>query len=129
MVISRWMKPTAEELENPAGIVVWYIDGAGNIIHVPNGRYDSSTGIVTFQTTHFSMYSVAYNAVNFSDVTRDKWYYKAICHMAARGVTAGTGNGQFNPHGELSRGEFMVLMMNAFGVAPAEMAQVLYNLM
>ncbi len=60
--------PTAEELENPEHITVWYIDGEGNIVSVPNGRYDTETGFVSFSTTHFSIYAVAYVEKSFKDL-------------------------------------------------------------
>ncbi|MDD4843494.1 MAG: fibronectin type III domain-containing protein [Anaerotignum sp.] len=110
--------PTAQELKNPEGIVVWYIDGKGNVVTVPNGRYDSATGMVTFATTHFSDYAVAYNPVSFNDVAVDAWYNKAVTFIAARGITTGTGDGNFSPQAKLTRGEFIVLMMKAYGIAP-----------
>jgi hypothetical protein len=44
--------PTAEELKKPDHIVVWYIDGKGNAVPVPNGRYDPVAGKLTFTVTH-----------------------------------------------------------------------------
>jgi|GEM_PF-6163083 len=38
--------PTAEELANPGHITVWYINGSGNAVPVPSGRYDPATGTV-----------------------------------------------------------------------------------
>ena len=57
--------PMEEELQNPNGIVVWYIDGSGNLISVPDGYYDPETSTVTFSTTHFSKYAVGYRAASF----------------------------------------------------------------
>lgn len=75
--------PSPAELANPDSIVVWYIDGSGNVDCVPNGRYDPETGIVTFTTTHFSYYAVAYNKVSFKDVAPGAWYSKAVGFIAA----------------------------------------------
>jgi len=110
--------PTADELENPESIVVWYIDGNGNVISVPDGRYDPATGTVTFSTTHFSYYAVSYKRVNFNDVSKDAWYSKAVSFIAARGITTGTGGGIFSPKARLTRGQFMVMLMRAYGIAP-----------
>lgn len=110
--------PTAEELANPESIVVWYIDGSGNVITIPNGHYDPATGMVTFSTTHFSNYAVAYNQVSFNDVAVDAWYHKAVSFIAAREITKGTGNGNFSPELKLTRGEFIVLIMRAYGIDP-----------
>lgn len=110
--------PTAAELENPESIVVWYIDGAGNVVTVPNGRYDAATGMVTFRTTHFSDYAVAYNKVDFNDVAADAWYGKAVSFLAAREITKGTGGGNYSPETRLTRGELIVLLMRAYGIKP-----------
>jgi hypothetical protein len=112
--------PTAEELENPEGIVVWYIDGSGNVISVPNGRYDPATGTVTFTTTHFSYYAVSYRQVSFSDVPKDAWYAKAVSFIAARDITKGTGGGNFSPDAKLTRAQFIVMLMRAYGIVSDE---------
>jgi len=120
VMVSIPYTPTEEELDNPESIVVWYIDGAGNIVTIPNGRYDAETGMVTFYTTHFSNFAVAYNKVSFNDVPQDAWYYRAVSLIAARGITEGTGQGNFSPAVKLTRGEFIVLMMRAYGIEPDE---------
>jgi len=50
--------PTAEELENPESIVAWYIDGNGNAVPVPNGRYDPATRTVSFNCIDITFYTV-----------------------------------------------------------------------
>ncbi len=110
--------PTAEELKNPESIVVWYLDGSGTPVCVPNGHYDPATGTVTFTATHFSRFAVGYREVRFTDVKADAWYYKAVSFIAARGITDGTGNGGFSPGAALTRGQLLVLLMRTFDVAP-----------
>ncbi len=110
--------PTAAELLHPESIIVWYIDGSGNVVTIPNGRYDAATGMVTFSTTHFSDYAVVYNKVSFNDVASTAWYGKAVSFIAAREITTGTGGGNYSPEAKLTRGEFIVLMMRAYGISP-----------
>ncbi|MEA4846301.1 MAG: immunoglobulin domain-containing protein [Clostridiaceae bacterium] len=110
--------PTDEELSNPESIVVWYIDGSGNVVTVPNGHYDPVTGTVIVEVTHFSNYAVAYNKVSFNDVPASAWYHDAVSFIAARNITSGTGNGNYSPDAKLTRGEFIVLMMRAYGISP-----------
>jgi hypothetical protein len=112
--------PTAAELLNPESIVVWYINGSGNTASVPNGHYDPATGKVTFTTAHFSDYAVSYSNVSFNDVALGAWYGKAVSFVAARGITAGTGNGSYSPDAKLTRGEFIVMLMRAYSIAPDE---------
>lgn len=110
--------PSEEELSSPEGIVVWYIDGSGNLVSVPNCYYDPVSGLVTFYTTHFSNYAVAYNPVRFDDVPESAWYYKPVSFIAARGITGGTGGGKYSPGAELTRGQFIVMLMRAYDISP-----------
>lgn len=118
VTISIPYEPTPEELANPESIVIWYIDGSGNAVCIPNGHYDPATGTVTFAVTHFSRYAVAYNRVSFSDVPAGAWYADAVSFIAARDITSGTGDGSFSPEAKLTRGQFMVMLMRAYGIAP-----------
>lgn len=104
--------PTAAELANPESIVVWYLDGSGKAVSVPNGRYDPATGRVTFFTTHFSDYAVAYVHKTFSDLSNVEWARKAIEVMASKGITSGTGNSTFSPRANITRADYMVLLIN-----------------
>ncbi len=110
--------PTAAELANPESIVIWYIDGRGNTVSVPNGHYDRATGTVTFKTTHFSYYAVGYNKVSFVDIAADAWYNKAVGFIGARGISTGTGNGNYSPDAKLTRGQLLVMVMRAYGISP-----------
>ncbi|NPV92683.1 MAG: hypothetical protein HPY50_18095 [Firmicutes bacterium] len=110
--------PTAAELQNPEYLIIWYLDGSGNLVCVPNGRYDATTGTVTFTTAHFSLYAVGYNPVSFRDVEENAWYNKAVSFIAARGIITGTGSGNYSPEARLTRSEFIVMLMRTYGIAP-----------
>lgn len=73
---------------------------------------------MTFTTTHFSYYAVSYKQVSFQDVAKDAWYTKAVSFIAAREIATGTGNGNFSPEAKLTRGQFIVMLMKAYGIAP-----------
>ena len=103
--------------ENRHAIVVYYLDDSGNISTV-RGRYNAATGMVTFVTTHFSMYIVGYHEVTFTDVAETAWYHDAVAFCAARGITSGAGDGTFKPDAALTRGQFLVMLMRAYGMEP-----------
>ena len=103
--------------EDINALVVYYIDATGAFVPVI-GAYNSGTGTIDFMTTHFSKYAVGYNPVEFKDVADTAWYKNAVTFIAAREITAGTGNGNYSPEAKLARGEFIVLMMRAYGIAP-----------
>jgi len=118
VTISIPYTPSQEELLNPDNIIVWYLDGTGSLVCIPNGKYNPSTGEVTFTTTHFSLYAVGYNQISFSDVAANAWYQRAVHFIAVREITKGTGAGKFSPEKVLTRGEFIVLLMRAYGIEP-----------
>ncbi|WP_052693380.1 X2-like carbohydrate binding domain-containing protein [Desulfosporosinus sp. I2] len=108
--------PTAKELANPEGIVIWYIDGAGRAVSVANGRYDPAAGTVTFFTSHFSNYAVAYVHKTFSDLGGAEWARKAIEVLASKGITSETGDDTFSPNVNISKADFMVMLVNTLGL-------------
>ncbi len=111
---------TPEPGEDTSAIIIYYINAEGKPETVSNCHYDPATGCVSFTTTHFSTYAVGYNKVDYKDVPADAWYGKAVGFIAARGITTGTGSGKFSPAAKLTRGEFLVMMMRAYGIAPDE---------
>jgi uncharacterized repeat protein (TIGR02543 family) len=108
--------PTAAELADPEHIVVWYIDGSGNVVSVPNGRYDPTTGTVTFITTHFSHYAVAYVHKTFGDLGGVEWARKPIEVMASKGIITGTGANSFSPAANITRADYLVLLIKTLGL-------------
>lgn len=108
--------PTATELVDPEHIVVWYIDGAGNVQSVPNGRYDPAAGRVTFTTTHFSLYAVAYVHKTFNDIDAHGWAKKQIEALASKGIISGTSENTFSPEANITRGDYLVLLVKTLGL-------------
>lgn len=107
--------PTAEEVEHPESIIVWYIDGKGSAVCVPSGQYDAVTGSVVFSTTHFSQYAVGHQYVRFSDVANSEWYSESVSYLSSRSVISGTGNGEFSPAATITRAEFVTMLARLSG--------------
>ncbi len=108
---------TPEPDEKKNCIVVYYIDDAGKLKTV-RGRYDDATGTVNFKTSHFSLFAVGYNEVTFSDVAESAWYSEAVGFMAARGIVRGVGGGKFAPEDKVTRADFLIMVMNSYGIEP-----------
>lgn len=51
-------------------------------------------------------------APTFTDVTEKDWFYPFVTKVCSVGQMTGTGNGKFNPNGNLSLAEVMVLASN-----------------
>ncbi len=107
--------PTAEELKNPEHIVIWYLDGAGNAVSVPSGRYDAAAGAVVFTTTHFSRYAVVYAAVTFDDLGSAAWAKNQIEVLASKGIMRGASEKEFTPQAKITRADFMYSLIRALG--------------
>jgi hypothetical protein len=110
--------PTAAEAAADESLVIWHVDDDGGTTPVPSGRYDAETGGMTFRTTHFSDFATVLNEVRFRDVSDASWYGRAVRFIAARGITLGDGLGHFMPSGQLTRGDFLVMLMRACDIAP-----------
>ncbi|HEX2925845.1 MAG TPA: S-layer homology domain-containing protein, partial [Ruminiclostridium sp.] len=106
--------------EDTDAIVIYYINPLGHLELVSNCVYNDKTGMISFKTNHFSTYAVGYNKCNFTDVADGTWYSKAVNFIAARGITAGTGNGKFSPEEKLTRGQFLTMVLKAYGIKADE---------
>jgi hypothetical protein len=105
--------------EDPNAVVVYYVTDSGSLETI-RGKYNAGTGTVNFVTTHFSQYIVGYNKVNFTDVSESAWYKDAVGFLAARSITTGTDENHYSPNATVTRGQFIVLLLNAYGIAPNE---------
>ncbi|MBD2867105.1 glycoside hydrolase domain-containing protein [Paenibacillus arenilitoris] len=108
--------PSAEELADNEHIVVWYVDSSGQPMPVPTGKYDSNTGSVTFRTTHFSQYAVAFAKKTFGDLSKFVWAKKEIEVLASKGIITGVSTDSFAPAETIKRADFVLLLVRALGL-------------
>jgi len=103
--------------EDPESVVIYYLADDGSLQAI-QGCYDAVSKAVIFKTSHFSQFIIGYNQVSFSDVLPGAWYKDAVDFIAARGITSGTSADSFCPDDNLTRGQFIVLLMNAYRLSP-----------
>lgn len=115
VTVSVPYKPSVDELKNPEMIVVWYIDGSGNVLTLPSGRYASKTGMVTFTTTHFGDYAVAYVSKTFTDLGTAAWARSAVEVLASKDVLKTEGH-EFHPSTDITRADFLYSLVRALGL-------------
>ncbi|GIO86968.1 hypothetical protein J25TS5_39000 [Paenibacillus faecis] len=113
VVISLPYTPAAGE--QPDNLVIMSIQEDGTAQAVINGRYDEQTRSMVFRTNHLGIFAVAYKTVPYADVKANDWYFAAVNYLSARDVVKGTGAENFRPKAEISRADFLVMAMNAFG--------------
>lgn len=112
-------KPTEAELKSIEHIVVLKIDNSGKALTVPSGKYNESTGMVTFTTTHFGRFAVAYVNRTFNDLKSYSWAKNQIEVLASKGIINGTSDTTFNPQAFITRADFMVLLVKALDLTAA----------
>jgi hypothetical protein len=115
--------PSAEELKHPDKIVVWYIDEKGEAHTIKNGKYDPATGQVTFSTTHFSVFTIAFVNKTFSDIEGVAWAQSDIEAMAAREIINGMDENQFKPQLDIKRSDYLLMLMRALELDEAAEGQ------
>lgn len=98
-------------------IVVYYLDENGLIQPVTNGAYNAVTGKVEFKPAHFSKYAAAYVDVSFDDIAHVGWAKAGIETLAARGVIDGMGGHAFLPDSQVTRAQYVKMLMQAFELA------------
>jgi len=108
---------TLQAGEQQNAVNIYHINSAGTLENV-RGRYDASKGTVDFVTAHFSQYIIGYNKVTFADVPDASWYSRAVDFLAARSITSGTDADHYNPNATVTRGQFIVLLLKAYGIVP-----------
>jgi len=101
--------------EDANAIIVYHIADSGELITL-RGQYYASTKTVEFTTANFSQYIVGYNLITFADVAANAWYNDAVTFLAARSITSGTSDELYSPTAEVTRGQFIVLLLKAYGI-------------
>lgn len=109
--------PTAEELKDPEHITIWYIDNNGKITSVPNGRYDPMTGKVSYSTTHFSKYAVAFVQKTFKDMANYSWARKQVEVLASKGIINYTSDNKYLPDMNITRADYLVSLIRTLGLS------------
>ncbi|WP_135547940.1 S-layer homology domain-containing protein [Paenibacillus cymbidii] len=124
VTVSVRYTPTAAEMNDPDFgtdfIAIWYIDGKGKSVKVPNARYDAETGAIVFTTTHFSKYAVAYEHATFGDLGDTPWAQAAVEALASKGAMEGTAEGMFRPAANITRADFVGALVLALGLSAEE---------
>ena len=116
VTVSIPYSPTSAELSNPEHIVIWFIDSLGNAVAVPDGRYDQSTGLVTFATTHMSLFAVSYVQKTFDDLEDAAWAKNQIEVMASKGIITGTSESSYSPAANIKRADYLMLLVKTLGL-------------
>ncbi|MFS0724371.1 endo-1,4-beta-xylanase [Paenibacillus sp. 1P07SE] len=104
---------SSAERQQPQRLVVWHLDDLGIIAPIVSSRYDAAGDVIRFRTTHFSTFAVAAPSHRFGDLQRVPWAQTAIEAMAVRGVIRGISDEQYQPQTQVTRADFIALLVRA----------------
>lgn len=61
-----------------------------------------------------------YKEVSFSDVKANDWFNEAVSFLSARNIVKGVEAGKFAPEIKVTRADFLIMAMNAYGIEPGQ---------
>lgn len=99
--------------EQSQRIAVYSILADGKLEVIKAVRYNPTAEQIVFNPSHFSIYAAGYAEVGYTDLKAADWATLAIESLTAKGIVQGIGNGIFNPQGEVTRAEFVSMLLSA----------------
>jgi hypothetical protein len=82
------------------------------------GTYDTTTGKVKVQIDELGTYAVMYSTKIFADLERH-WAQDFVEVLSAKGVVNGYNDTEFKPEGDVSRAEFIKMLVKGVGLPVA----------
>ncbi|WP_171687033.1 S-layer homology domain-containing protein [Paenibacillus planticolens] len=95
-------------------VVIYFINENGKLEVVKNSKFNPATGKVSFHTEQTGKYVALYNEVSFQDIANVQWAKASIEALAARGIINGVSEHMFEPNNNVTRAQFIKILMQAF---------------
>ena len=101
--------PVEYDGDNEAALTVYWLQDDGSVVPV-GGAYNEESGMIVFETNHFSKYFADESHVSFDDMELAAWAEEQVSAMAGKGFVNGRGPGQFDPSNDIRRAEFVAIV-------------------
>lgn len=99
--------------EQAGQLVAEQLNADGEAKPLVSSRYDALAGTLTFTADGPGIYAAVYNNRSFSDLGNHSWAREAVEALAARGIVNGVSASDFSPAAEVTRGDFLLMLMRA----------------
>ncbi len=100
----------------PSQAVAFQAADNGSLAPAASSRYSAAAGGVTFKPQRFGTYAAALHASGFGDLVRVPWAQDAVAALEARGIVSGMKPGMFAPGADVTRAEFIQMLMNSLSL-------------
>ncbi|UQZ36878.1 hypothetical protein C2I18_27105 [Paenibacillus sp. PK3_47] len=95
-------------------VVAYTLKDNGAAVVIAGGKYDAAGGMFEFHMKHSGTYAVLSRNITFNDIAELSWAAESIEALAARGAIQGTEAGIFKPNTNVTRAEFIKILLNTF---------------
>lgn len=107
---------------------LWYSDAVnklaslGYLKAIEGGKYNPEGKITRAEYAFLlaKLRNLPVGTKSFGDVAKDHWAYDAIAACKEAGIIVGYADGSFNPDGEITRAEAVVMIQSTFNVKAKE---------
>ncbi|MEC0372561.1 DUF4855 domain-containing protein [Paenibacillus chibensis] len=116
MNVSVPYERAGNESTSGIGVMLAIPQQAGRTIR--KAAYDDAGKFVTFEADRTGVYTVIYVEATpeFADIETYPWAKDAIETLAASGIVKGTSAGAFSPAEQVTRGDFILMLVRALGL-------------
>ncbi len=108
------MSYAAQDSEKAHQLVIYRLNDDGSVRVMKDFKYEN--GVFRFYPEEAGIYAVGYADVSFKDAGQAPWAQDIIEALASREIIAGTGNDEFSPQREVTRAEFLQLLVSALNL-------------
>ena len=123
VTVSMSFNPSQIDLDKYNLSIYWLDATAGQWVKLDNIKINMTAGTVSGEVIHFTNFALiatekvlpGVSLVSFNDIA-DHWAEAYINQMVAIGATGGYPDGSFQPNANISRAEFVTMLVKAFGL-------------
>ena len=111
--------PFNPETDNADALTVYWLNDDGSVLPV-GGVYKAETGMIVFETNHFSKFFVDESSVLFEDMALAAWAKDEVSAMAGKGFINGRSQGVFDPSNDITRAEFAAIAARMLNLSESD---------
>lgn len=124
ITVSLPYQPNGTELLDLEKLAVRRIVDDGQMISIPNGKFNKTSEQMIFKTRQNGVYAITQDNRTFQDIRQLSWARHAIEVLVSKGVIRGISKAEYQPHSMIRRADFVTLLVNALELQPDQGTKV-----